>query len=83
MWASQPLQMQVSPMVERQSKQPDLELNQPQSETVYLSDGRTAEIGIRPASAIRPLWDSYYDNASGNWEILQLPYNLPPFLYHY
>ena len=52
----------------------DLELNQPQSETVYLSDGRTAEIGIRPASAIRPLWDSYYDNSSGNWEIY---YNSP------
>lgn len=58
----------------------DLELNQPQSETVYLSDGRTAEIGIRPASAIRPLWDSYYDNASGNWEIY---YNSPIIYRHF
>lgn len=54
----------------------DFDLSQPidQKKTVVLENGMTAEIGARYIPGIAPHWDSYYQNASGDWEIY---YNSP------
>jgi hypothetical protein len=58
----------------------DLEQYLPQSKTIFLANGEEAEIGIRPVPTIRPMWDSYYSNASGDWEIY---YNSPIIYRHF
>lgn len=58
----------------------DLELVQPQSATISLANGDTAEIGIRPVVTIRPMWEETHYNASGNWEIY---YNSPIVYRHF
>ena len=54
----------------------DFDLSQPidQKKVITLEDGTTAELGARYIAGIAPQWDSYYKNASGDWEIY---YNSP------
>lgn len=61
----------------------DFDLSKPvsQQKTVTLENGATAVIGARYISdPISPAWDSYYQNASGDWEIY---YNSPIIYRHF
>lgn len=61
----------------------DFDLSKPvsQQKTVILENGTTAVIGARYIpDPIAPAWDSYYQNASGDWEIY---YNSPIVYRHF
>ena len=52
----------------------DISVPRDQKQLIQLEDGSIAELGIRCLGGIAPLWDSYYPNAAGDWEIY---YNSP------
>lgn len=49
----------------------DFDLSQPvdQKEIITLENGTTAELGVRYIPSLIPQWDSYYEDASGDWEV--------------